>query len=106
MTPHSRSNTDCMAGKTRGIERRIEARVRDLGTSQTESMTVRRTLPTVGQRSVGPFVFFDHFGPTSQAMDVPPHPHIGLATVTTLFEGRTVHRDSTGVVQAIEPGAV
>jgi redox-sensitive bicupin YhaK (pirin superfamily) len=59
---------------------------------------------------VGPFIFFDHFGPTTQHAgeqhDVRPHPHIGLATVTYLFEGAMLHRDSTGAVQRIEPGAV
>lgn len=71
---------------------------------------VRRTLPAVQRQAVGPFIFFDHFGPiTAQPTDnhdVRPHPHIGLATVTYLFEGAMMHRDSTGVVQRIEPGAV
>ncbi len=72
--------------------------------------TVRRLLPSAERQAVGPFVFFDHFGPiTAQPgdkHDVRPHPHIGLATVTYLFEGAMMHRDSTGVVQRIEPGAV
>ncbi len=71
---------------------------------------VRRLLPALQQRAVGPFVFFDHFGPIAAGPaddhDVRPHPHIGLATVTYLFEGAQVHRDSTGVVQRIEPGAI
>ena len=71
---------------------------------------VRRLLPSAQRQAVGPFVFFDHFGPiTAQpgdSFDVRPHPHIGLATVTYLFEGAMMHRDSTGVVQRIEPGAV
>ncbi len=71
---------------------------------------VRRALPSARQRSVGPFVFFDHFGPITAGPtdnhDVRPHPHIGLATVTYLFEGAMMHRDSTGVVQRIEPGAI
>ena len=71
---------------------------------------VRRVLPSATRPAVGPFVFFDHFGPiTAQPgdnHDVRPHPHIGLATVTYLFEGAMMHRDSTGVVQRIEPGAV
>ena len=71
---------------------------------------VRRLLPSAKRPSVGPFVFFDHFGPiTAQPgdhHDVRPHPHIGLATVTTLFEGAMTHRDSIGSVQRIEPGAV
>ncbi len=71
---------------------------------------VRRLLPQPDRRAVGPFVFFDHFGPVDVAPgahhDVRPHPHIGLATLTYLFEGAVMHRDSTGVVQRIEPGAV
>jgi redox-sensitive bicupin YhaK (pirin superfamily) len=72
--------------------------------------TVRRLLPAAARRAVGPFVFFDHFGPIDAQPDddhdVRPHPHIGLATVTYLFEGAMQHRDSTGVVQRIEPGAI
>jgi redox-sensitive bicupin YhaK (pirin superfamily) len=71
---------------------------------------VRRSLPSAVRQAVGPFLFFDHFGPVDIAptdnVDVLPHPHIGLATVTYLFEGCLVHRDSTGVVQRIDPGAV
>lgn len=71
---------------------------------------VRRLLPAAKRRSVGPFVFFDHFGPADEAPggqhDVRPHPHIGLATVTYLFEGAMMHRDSLGSVQEILPGAV
>ena len=72
--------------------------------------TVRRLLPAAARQAVGPFLFFDHFGPiTAQPgnnHDVRPHPHIGLATVTYLYEGAMLHRDSTGVVQRIEPGAI
>ena len=72
--------------------------------------TVRRLLPAATQRSVGPFIFFDHFGPITAGPadnhDVRAHPHIGLATVTYLFEGAMQHRDSTGAVQRIEPGAI
>jgi hypothetical protein len=71
---------------------------------------VRRLLPAAARRSVGPFIFFDHFGPSLEAPgvnhDVRPHPHIGLATVTYLFEGAMLHRDSIGSVQQIEPGAI
>ena len=71
---------------------------------------VRRTLPSAQRQAVGPFLFFDHFGPIvakpGDNHDVRPHPHIGLATVTYLFEGAMMHRDSTGVVQRIEPGAI
>lgn len=84
------------------IELRIDGKRRDLG----GDASVQRTLPDARRRAVGPFVFADHFGPVVTAMDVPPHPHIGLATVTWLFEGRVVHRDSLGSEQVIEPGAV
>ncbi|HMA09723.1 MAG TPA: pirin family protein [Ramlibacter sp.] len=71
---------------------------------------VSRLLPAASHRSVGPFVFFDHFGPAVERVgvnhDVRPHPHIGLATVTYLFEGAMMHRDSLGSVQLIEPGAI
>ena len=71
---------------------------------------VRRLLPAAARQAVGPFLFFDHFGPidvrADEQHDVRPHPHIGLATVTYLFEGAVLHRDSTGAVQRIEPGAI
>jgi len=71
---------------------------------------VRRLLPAAQRRSVGPFVFFDHMGPVTEhpedRHDVRPHPHIGLATVTYLFEGAMMHRDSLGSVQEIRPGAI
>jgi len=72
--------------------------------------TVRRLLPAAARQAVGPFLFFDHFGPITAGPqdnhDVRPHPHVGLATVTYLFEGAMMHRDSTGAVQRIEPGAL
>ncbi len=84
----------------------IEPKTHDLG----GGFVVRRLLPSAACRSVGPFVFFDHFGPITARPgdnhDVRPHPHIGLATVTYLFEGAMLHRDSTGVTQRIEPGAI
>jgi redox-sensitive bicupin YhaK (pirin superfamily) len=80
--------------------------VRDLG----DGFTVRRALPGAQRRSVGPFVFFDQMGPVTlepgRGLDVRPHPHIGLATVTYLFEGEILHRDSLGSVQPIRPGEV
>jgi redox-sensitive bicupin YhaK (pirin superfamily) len=80
--------------------------VRDLG----DGFTVRRALPSAGCRTVGPFVFLDQMGPAPFApghgLDVRPHPHIGLSTLTYLFEGEILHRDSLGSVQAIAPGAV
>lgn len=88
------------------IETLVRGRAADLG----DGFTVLRVLPHAARRSIGPFVFVDHFGPTAFApgrgMDVRPHPHIGLATVTYLFDGALVHRDSLGSVQRIEPGAV
>lgn len=84
----------------------LPARARDLG----GGFNVRRLLPAAKRQSVGPFVFFDHFGPIvtrpGDDHDVRPHPHIGLATVTYLFEGAMLHRDSLGSVQRIEPGAI
>jgi redox-sensitive bicupin YhaK (pirin superfamily) len=84
----------------------LAAHTKDLG----GGFVVRRLLPAAAQRSVGPFVFFDHFGPITATAadnhDVRAHPHIGLATVTYLFEGVMQHRDSTGAVQRIEPGAI
>lgn len=71
---------------------------------------VRRLLPAAQRRSVGPFVFFDHFGPSTtrpgDQHDVRPHPHIGLATVTYLYDGAIMHRDSLGSAQEIHPGAI
>ena len=87
-----------------GLIQVVHAKQRDLG----GGVTVGRVLPQIGRHNVGPFVFLDHMGPVALApgkgMDVRPHPHIGLATVTWLFEGAIVHRDSLGVVQTIEPG--
>lgn len=89
-----------------GIEDILQGHTKDLG----GGFTVRRLLPAARRRSVGPFIFFDHFGPATERPqdnhDVRPHPHIGLATVTYLFEGAMMHRDSLGVVQKIEPGAI
>ena len=71
---------------------------------------VRRLLPAAQRQAVGPFIFFDHFGPVTvnpgSGHDVRPHPHIGLATVTYLFDGVMMHRDSLGFEQRIEPGAI
>ena len=84
----------------------IEPRLHDLG----DGFVVRRLLPFKLRRHVGPFVFFDHFGPVDLAagrgMDVRPHPHIGLATVTYLYEGAIEHRDSLASEQVIRPGDV
>ena len=87
------------------IETLIVPRAVDLG-----EMEVRRALPSTKRQMVGPFIFFDQMGPaeflTDRGIDVRPHPHINLATVTYLFEGRIRHRDSLGTDMAIEPGAV
>jgi redox-sensitive bicupin YhaK (pirin superfamily) len=87
------------------IELTIEPRVRSLG-----EFDVRRVLPAAERRMVGPFVFLDHMGPAvfppGQGIAVRPHPHIGLATITYLFEGEIMHRDSLGYVQPIQAGAV
>ena len=84
----------------------ISPHTKDLG----GGFTVRRVLPHLQHPAIGPFVFFDHFGPVTtnpgDNHDVRPHPHVGLATVTYLFEGAIVHRDSTGVERRIEPGAI
>lgn len=86
--------------------RRIAGRAHDLG----DGMMVHRLLPTLETRRVGPFVFFDHLAPASfvpgRGMDVRPHPHIGLSTLTWLFEGAIRHRDSLGSVADIRPGEV
>jgi redox-sensitive bicupin YhaK (pirin superfamily) len=83
----------------------IVPRARDLG-----GFEVRRALPSAARQMVGPFIFFDQMGPaeflTGQGIDVRPHPHIGLGTVTYLYQGRLHHRDSLGTDQWIEPGAV
>ena len=88
-----------------GVEQVILGRKRDLG-----GFTVRRVLPAASARMIGPFIFFDHLGPLllepGEGLDVRPHPHIALATVTYLFAGSIMHRDSLGNVQEIGPGDV
>ena len=88
------------------LELIIVPRTRDLG----DGFAVRRALPHGKRQMVGPFIFFDHFGPvqfvSGKGMDVRPHPHIGLATVTYLFDGSIMHRDSEGNIQEIQPGAM
>lgn len=89
-----------------GAALEIEGRPRELG----DGFTVRRLLPSLARKMVGPFIFFDHMGPVGmppgQGLDVRPHPHLNLATVTYLFEGEILHRDSLGTEQLIRPGAV
>jgi redox-sensitive bicupin YhaK (pirin superfamily) len=92
-------------GESELIDVVIEPRARDLG-----GFEVRRVLPSGRRQMVGPFIFFDHVGPArfepGKGVDVRPHPHIGLATVTYLFDGELLHRDSLGYVQSVQPGAV
>ena len=90
------------------LQRIIDQRRKDLG----GGFEVGRVLPWREQRMVGPFIFFDHIGPTEfppgipRSMDVRPHPHIGLSTISYLFAGEMMHRDSVGSAQAIRPGEV
>ncbi len=90
---------------TNAVETLIVASAKDIG-----GFEVRRALPTAKRRMVGPFIFFDQMGPAllrpGQMMDVRPHPHIGLATVTYLFDGKIRHRDSLGTEMVIAPGDV
>lgn len=99
------SDPDCPATPDGAVETVIVPRSHDIG-----GLEVRRALPSRTRRMVGPFIFWDQMGPgefvAGQGVDVRPHPHIGLATITFLFEGRVLHRDSLGVVQEIAPGAV
>src|SRR5688500_3300678 len=89
-----------------GLEMVIVTRVREI----VDDFKVRRALPSPRRRMVGPFIFLDQMGPevlrAGSGLDVAPHPHIGLATVTYLFEGELTHRDSRGRAQAIRPGEV
>ncbi|HSX86007.1 MAG TPA: pirin family protein [Cellvibrio sp.] len=87
------------------IERVLKPKTKDLG-----GFSVRRVLPTIHQKKVGPWVFLDHMGPVTfpegKGVDVRPHPHIGLATVTYLFEGEVLHRDSLGNALWVRPGEI
>ena len=93
------------ASSSGDIELTVSAKAKDLG-----GFTVRRVLPSPQRMTVGPFIFFDEMGPArfppGEGMTVRPHPHIGLATVTYLFAGKIMHRDSLGFEQPIEPGAI
>jgi redox-sensitive bicupin YhaK (pirin superfamily) len=94
----------CLEG-TREVKLLVRSRERDLG-----GFSVRRVLPNAKRRMVGPYIFFDHMGPSrfavGEGIDVRPHPHIGISTVTWLFDGEIMHRDSLASVQPIRPGAV
>ena len=96
----------CAVGQGCGaIELIIQPRDKDLG-----GFSVRRSWPTTQRKMVGPWIFFDHMGPAEfpagQGINVRPHPHVNIATVTYLFEGEILHRDSLGSVQAIRPGDI
>jgi len=100
------STTLTQASSNLKLQQVILPSVRHLG----GGFEVRRALPSPQRQMVGPFIFLDSFGPTvfhgHENIDVRPHPHIGLATVTYLIEGSVIHRDSEGYVQPIEPGEV
>lgn len=104
MSYHTASEPEC-TNVEGAIELVVEPRARDLG-----GFSVRRVLPSRDRQMVGPFIFFDHMGPAEfppgEGINVRPHPHIGLATITYLFEGEILHRDNLGFVQPIRPGAV
>ena len=105
MSWHPASDATCPATPDGAVEMVIIPRAHDIG-----GFEVRRALPVSGRRMVGPFIFWDQMGPgefiTGRGVDVRPHPHIGLATVTYLFEGAVMHRDSLGTAMEITPGAV
>lgn len=99
-------NQPCdVADGCEAVELIIQPREKDLG-----GFSVRRVLPTARRRMVGPWIFFDHMGPATfppgEGINVRPHPHINLATVTYLFEGEILHRDSLSSLQAIRPGDI
>jgi len=104
MSHHEATDPQCVECSG-AVEVLIEPKAKDLG-----EFSVRRVLPSPRRRAVGPFVFFDHVGPAEfppgEGIQVRPHPHIGLATVTYLFEGEILHRDSLGFVQPIRAGAI
>src|SRR5262245_13533292 len=87
------------------LETVISAKAKDIG-----GFSVRRALPAIERRMIGPFIFLDQIGPAvipaGQGLDVRPHPHIGLSTMTYLYDGAIMHRDCLGTIQEITPGAV
>ncbi|UQA56758.1 pirin family protein [Polyangium aurulentum] len=105
MSRYADQEPECKGAEGPVIDLVIEARPRDLG-----GFSVRRVLPSMMRRLVGPFIFFDHMGPVQfepgGGIGVRPHPHIALATITYLLEGEFVHRDSLGSLQPIRPGDV
>lgn len=104
--PSGNAELDCFVKQGfDAIELIIQARERDLG-----GFSVRRVLPTSQRKMVGPWIFFDHMGPAQfpagEGLNVQPHPHVNIATVTYLFEGEILHRDSLGSLQTITPGDI
>ena len=99
---------ECVAGGDGARQPLEHIEPRDVPLGGPRAMTVRRTLPTRDRSLIGPFCFLDHYGPDDVArtggMDVAPHPHTGLQTVTWLFEGQVLHQDALGAVQPIRPG--
>lgn len=104
MSVREASEPHCVEGDG-PVQLLIESKPKDLG-----ELVVRRTLPGPQRQRVGPFIFFDHIGPAhfrgGSGVNVRPHPHIGLATITYLFAGQIMHRDSLGYAQLIERGAI
>lgn len=105
MSYHDSTTADCEQKSCSGIKTVIRPKAKDIG-----GFEVRRALPSIEARTVGPFIFFDQMGPATFApgtgIDVRPHPHIGLSTLTWLIEGEIMHRDSLGYTQPIRPGEV
>lgn len=103
--PKAEQHCDAVTAPCAAVELILTPRDKDLG-----GFSVRRLLPTAQRRMVGPWIFFDHMGPAhfpaGQGINVRPHPHIGIATVTYLFDGEILHRDSLGSLQPIRPGDI
>lgn len=103
--PTAEQECSALQAPCKAIELLLSPRVTDLG-----GFSVRRLLPTAKRKMVGPWIFFDEMGPATfsagQGINVRPHPHIGIATVTYLFEGEILHRDSVGSLQPIRPGDI
>ncbi len=105
MSWHKTDDADCESKSCSGIKTIIRPKAKDIG-----GFEVRRALPSTEARTVGPFIFFDQMGPATfgpgEGIDVRPHPHIGLSTLTWLVEGEIMHRDSLGYAQPIRPDEV
>lgn len=105
LSKEQKPEQECLSNPCQAVELTIQPKEKDLG-----GFSVRRLLPAIKKRMVGPWIFFDHMGPAEfpagQGINVRPHPHINLATVTYLFEGEIWHRDSLGYSQPIRPGDI